>query len=79
MELADIKQSISEMDDESLRELLISIRSNRRITKAKPVAAKKATASAKKSEPTKVSTKKLIDNMSAEQAAAMLAMLTGGK
>lgn len=69
MELADLKKSITELNEEELHALLSSIRSNRRVSKRPTAVAKTATS---KSE---VSTKTLLDNINPEQAAMLLAIM----
>jgi len=71
MDLSDIKASLSTMSEEELHDLLMGIRSNRRVTKRPPSAAKVS-----KSE---VSADTLIKGMSPEQAAVLLAMMDGKK
>lgn len=73
MELADIRKSISEMSDEECRAELARIRTNRRISKRPPVAAKKATPSATAT--VSISTEALLSNATPDMAAKMLAML----
>lgn len=70
MELNDIKPSLGELSDEELRELLMGIRQSRRISKAKPRAAK--------AKP-EVDLAQLIKTMSPEQLAAAIAQLGGKK
>jgi phosphopantothenate synthetase len=76
VELKDIKDSLGELSDEALRDLLMGIRGNRRVSKAKPAAvAKRATAKKKKPE---ASIDALLAALSPEQVAQLLNQL-GGK
>lgn len=72
MELSDIRKSISEMSDEECRAELARIRTNRRISKRPPVAAKKAPSATAESS---ISTEALLNNATPDMAAKMLAML----
>jgi len=69
MDLSDIKASLSTMSEEELHDLLMGIRSNRRVTKRPPLAAKVS-----KSE---VSADTLIKGMTAEQAEILLKLMGG--
>jgi len=69
MDLSDIKASLSTMSEEELHDLLMGIRSNRRVTKRLPSAAKVS-----KSE---VSADTLIKGMTAEQAEILLKLMGG--
>ncbi len=72
MQLSDLKNSITELNDNELRDLLSSIRANRRISKRPPVAGKK-----KSTLKAEVSTEALMNNMSVEQAEKLLKMMEG--
>jgi hypothetical protein len=68
MELSDIRKSISEMTDDEVRAELLSIRTNRRISKRPPAVERKSTSKAE------VSTTSLLNNIDASQAAMLLAL-----
>lgn len=72
MELSAIRKSISEMTEEELIAELSAIRMNRRVSK-------KPQAVVKKEQKSDIPTKTLLNNMSIEQAAALLAMMEGKK
>lgn len=67
MELKDIQSSLSEMSDDELRERLLAIRSNRRISKRTAAPGRKSTA--KKSE---ASAEALLGKMSLEDMEKLL-------
>lgn len=79
MELADIKPSLSELSDEELRDLLMNIRQNRRISKANPTKEKKAAKPRVAKAKPEVSLEQLLATMSPEQIAAAMAQLGGKK
>lgn len=79
MELSDIKPSLSEMSDEELREMLMSIRQNRRISKANPTKEKKAAKPRVAKKAPEASLEQLLATMSPEQLAAAIAQLGGTK
>jgi hypothetical protein len=73
MELSNIRKSISEMTDDEVRAELLAIRTNRRISKRPPQVERKSTVKAE------VSTSSLLNNVNAEQAAMLLALLNKTK
>lgn len=76
MELKDIKDSLGELSDEALRDLLMGIRGNRRTAKPKPTATTRK-AAPKKAKP-EASTNALLAALSPDQLAQLLTQL-GGK
>lgn len=78
MELLDIKASVSDMDDEELRELLISIRQSRRTTKANLHKAKKTTTKKRAAKPKpEASFDQLLNGMKADDIKKVLKQLGG--
>lgn len=75
MSLEEIRKSITEMDDDELRDALREIRASRRTPKASANRMKaKAVAN---NEPTKASVGSLLSNLSADDKAALLKQLMG--
>ena len=75
MQLQDRVKPIDEMSDEELLERLRQVRHNREV--ARPVAVAKATKIAKKTSVKKMSAlEKLVDGMSVEERAKLIASLT---
>lgn len=74
--LHGFKKSLSDLSDDELRQLLLETRSNRRVVKQKTV--ERAQKAAKEGTLTKANMRQTIRGLSAEQAAELLAALTGG-
>lgn len=73
-QLEDLKKSMTEMDENELRNLLLGVRQSRRTSK-KPTAASKAATSTK----AEVSMENMLGALSPEAKAKLLEQLLGGK
>jgi hypothetical protein len=71
--LEDLKQSMTEMDEGELRNLLLGVRQSRRVSKKPPPTAKATSTKAE------VSIDNMLNALSPEAKADMLAKLLGGK
>lgn len=74
--LQGFKKSLSDLSDDELRQLLLETRSNRRVVKQKTI--ERSQKAAKEGTLTKATMRQTIKGLTAEQAAELLAALTGG-